>query len=258
MAIRAVDDQGNVGLPASAEYNPGAPLPALGRCVQAPAKKTGEWHGAHCVGYAHGKGSYNFLPGPGAAKKLTGKLGALTLETVGHAKITCQSGTGQGEYASSKGLTITLTLSGCERPSSHQSCQSVGSPNGQIVTSALEGELGFITSGLKIVVGLDLKHEPALATFECTTTGLPGKEVVAIEGSAIGPIKVIDSMVSGFTVAFKATAGKQSPEQFEGAAKDTLVTSIVGGAAEQAGLTATLTLTNEEPLEIKAKTRGGK
>ena len=33
--IRAIDDQGNIGLPASAEYNPGAPLPALGRCVKA-------------------------------------------------------------------------------------------------------------------------------------------------------------------------------------------------------------------------------
>ena len=64
VAIRAVDDQGNVGLPASAEYNPGAPLPALGRCVHAAAKNTGEWHGAHCVGFAHGKGSYNFLAGP--------------------------------------------------------------------------------------------------------------------------------------------------------------------------------------------------
>jgi len=258
VAIRAVDDQGNVGLPVSAEYNPGAPLPALGRCVKAAVKKTGEWRGPHCVGFAHGKGPYNFLPGPGAAKHLTGNIGGLTLETVGHAKISCQKGTGQGEYTSSKGLTITLTLSGCERPSTNQPCQSVGSPNGQIATSALEGELGFITSGAKTVVGLDLKHEPALANFECATTGLPGKEVVAIEGSAIGPIKVIDSMVSGFTVAFKATAGKQSPEKFEGAAKDTLLTSVVGGTSEQTGLTATLTLTNEERLEIKAKTRSGK
>ena len=48
---------------------------------------------------------------------------------------------------------------------------------------------------------------------------------------------------------------KQSPEQFEGGANDTLTTAIVGGATEATGLTATLTLANEEPLEIKAKTR---
>ena len=126
-----------------------------------------------------------------------------------------------------------------------------------ITTNALEGEYGFISSGTKLSAGLDLKHEPALATFECTTAALPGRELVNLEGSVIGPIKTIDSMVSGFTVTYKATAGKQAPEHFEGAAKDTLVTSITGGASEQTGLSATLTLTNEERLEIKAKTRAG-
>ncbi len=258
VAIRAVDDQGNVGLPASAEYNPGAPLPALGRCVKAAVKKTGEWRGAHCVGFAHGKGADNFLPGPGAANKFTGHLGAVTLETVGQAKIACSSGSAQGEYTGSKTLAATITLAGCERPSTHEPCQSVGGASGQIATNALEGEYGFISSARKLSVGLDLRHEPALATFECTTAALPGKELVNLEGSVIGSIKKFDSMVSAFTVTYKATAGKQLPEAFEGAAKDTLVTSVVGGSAEQTGLTATLTLTNEERLEIKAKTRGGK
>jgi len=49
------------------------------------------------------------------------------------------------------------------------------------------------------------------------------------KASAIGPIKKIDAMVPGFTVSDKATTGKQVPEQFEGAAKDTLTTAIVGG-----------------------------
>jgi hypothetical protein len=255
VAIRAVDDQGNVGLPASTEYNPGAPLPSLGRCVKASPPKTGEWIYARCVGYAHGKGAYNFLPGPGAQRKLTGQLGAITLETTGRAKITCASGTSSGEYTGSKTLTMTLALSGCERPSTHQPCQSVGSASHQIVTGALEGELGFITSGAKISVGLDLEHEPALATFECATTAAPGKELINLTGSVIGPIKKIDSMVPGFTVTYKQAAGRQVPEAFEGGAKDTLVTSIVGGSSEQTGLSATLTITNEEALEIKAKTR---
>jgi hypothetical protein len=258
VAIRAVDDQANIGLPASAEYNPGASLPALGRCVKAAVKKTGEWRGAQCVGFAHGKGADNFLPGPGAHNKLTGQLGAVTLETVGKAKITCSSGSAQGEYTGSKTLTATITLSGCERPSSHEPCQSIAGSSGQIVTNALEGEYGFITSGRKISVGLDLKHEPALATFECTTAALPGKELVKLEGSVIGPIKKIDSMVSSFTVTYKATAGKQLPEAFEDGAKDTLVSAVVAGSSEQTGLTATLTLTNEERVEIKAKTRAGK
>jgi hypothetical protein len=258
VAIRAIDDQGNIGLPAEAEYNPGAPLPALGRCVKAAVKKTGEWHGNHCLGYEHGKGNWNFLPGPGAANKLKGSLGAITLETVGKAKITCSSGTGTGEYSGSQKLTITLTLSGCERTSSHEPCQSLGGTSGQIVTNALEGRYGFISRAKPLSVGVDLSREGALASFECTTAALPGKELVSLEGSVIGPIKKIDSMVSTFTVTYKQSAGHQSPEAFEGAAKDTLVTAITGGSSEQTGLVATLTLTNEEKLEVKAKTRAGK
>ncbi|MHB8235784.1 MAG: hypothetical protein ACYDHT_14125, partial [Solirubrobacteraceae bacterium] len=258
VGIRAIDDQGNVGLPASAEFNPGAPLPALGRCVKATVARTGEWRGAHCMGFAHGKGAYNFLPGPGAAGKLKGSLGPIVLETVGKAKITCSSGTGAGEYSGSQKLMITLVLSGCERASTHEPCQSVGSGSGQVTTNALEGRYGFISRVKPLSVGVDLSREGALATFECTTAALPGKELVSLEGSVIGPVKKIDSMVSSFTVTDKATAGKQAPEAFEGQNKDTLVTAITGGSSEQAGLTATLALSNEEPLEIKAKTRAGK
>jgi hypothetical protein len=74
----------------------------------------------------------------------------------------------------------------------------------------------------------------------------------------IGRLKKIDSMVSAFTVSYKATGGRQIPEAFEGQAKDTLITAITAGASEQTGLTATLSIANEERLEIKAKTRAGK
>jgi hypothetical protein len=252
VAIRAVDDQGNVGLPASTEYNPGAPLPSLGRCVKATVKKTGEWQGARCVGFAHGKGAYNFLPGPGAAPKLAGRLGVTTLETTGKAKITCSSGTSSGEYTAAKTLTMTLTLSGCERASNHQPCQSVGGASGQIVTNALEGTLGFINIA-KPSVGLDLARQPALATFECTAPGLPGKELLTVEGSVIGQIAKLDEMVAGFTITYAGRAGRQVPEAFEGGATDTLLTSTVGGASEPSALTSTVTVSDEEPLEIKAK-----
>ena len=44
-----------------------------------------------------------------------------------------------------------------------------------------------------------------------------------------------------------------TPEPFEGGATDTLLMSTVGGASEPSALTSTLTLSDEEPLEIKAK-----
>jgi hypothetical protein len=206
------------------------------------------------MGYAHGKGTYNFLPGPGTAPKLSGHLGATTLETTGKAKISCSSGSSVGEYTGAKTLTMTLTLGGCERASNHQACQSVGGASGQIVTNALEGTLGFINIA-KPSVGLDLAREPALASFECTAPGLPGKELLTVEGSVIGQIGKIDEMVSGFTITFTGRAGRQIPEAFEGGPTDTLLTSTVGGAAEPSALTSALTVSDEEPLEVKAKTR---
>src|SRR5207253_10104988 len=63
VAIRAIDEQGNIGLPAVAEFNSGAALPAIGRCVHAAARRTGEWIGSKCTDEAHGTGEYNFLAG---------------------------------------------------------------------------------------------------------------------------------------------------------------------------------------------------
>src|SRR6478752_4341919 len=60
VAIRAIDDQGNIGLPAVAEFNSGVALPAIGRCVPASPAHTGEWVGAKCTVEAHGHGKYNF------------------------------------------------------------------------------------------------------------------------------------------------------------------------------------------------------
>jgi hypothetical protein len=58
----------------------------------------------------------------------------------------------------------------------------------------------------------------------------------------------LDKMASSFTLAYKATSGRQIPEAFEGVVKDTL---LLGG--EQAGLTGSESISDEEALEIKAK-----
>jgi hypothetical protein len=58
-------------------------------------------------------------------------------------------------------------------------------------------------------------------------------------------------MATTFALGLKATNGKQSPERFEGGVKETL-SFVTAGVEEQAGLTTSITLTNEESLEIKA------
>jgi hypothetical protein len=255
VAVRAVDEQGNVGLPALAEDNPGPALPALGRCVKA-VKGTGEYEGGRCLTDAHGKGNFNWLAGPGARARFTGRLGAVTLETTGAKKVVCASGTSVGEYTGGKTQTVTLTLAGCERPTSHSACQSIGAASGQILTNALEGELAFISGGAKPLVGLDLKREPALATFECASAAPGGREALQLEGSVIGSVVKTDAMTTQFTQTYAQSAGRQRYEQFEGALRDTLTTTAIAGlesASEQTGLGTSALVTNEEPLEIKAK-----
>jgi Subtilase family len=253
VAIRAIDEQGNIGLPAVAEFNSGPPLPAIGRCVVVPSG--GEYKGPKCNVEAHGKGIYNWLSGPGAKKKFAGHLTAVTLETVGKAKVTCSAGSSAGEYTGGKTETLTLTLTGCKRAGG-EACQSVAAGAGEIVTSALEGEVGFISgrSSKTPVVGLDFKHEPTLIAAECGS-GV-SKTLLTVEGSAIGAVTVTGKMTLESTLKYKASSGIQAPEQFEAGIKDTLLMTFVTGAektAEQAGLTTTAKDLSEELMEIKAK-----
>ena len=241
-----------------------AVLPQIGRCKKVtPVKENGKrvFHGRYenskCVlenplplGSTVGK--YEWFPGPGPNNKFSGSSRKVTLETVGHQAITCLGSTNSGEYTGEKTATATLTLTGCKRPATGEACQSSGAGAGEIVTSPLSGELGFIEDfyegeeTLHVSVGLDLKHSPTLLTAQC------GANEVAITGSVIVPLKV-DAMVKSFTAKFAAPGGKQVPEAFEEGSTDVL-SSNLGGSAEQTGLTASEKLVNQEPIEIKAAT----
>jgi hypothetical protein len=250
VAIRAVDDQGNVGLPALATFSRGPALPSLGRCVKVGAG--GDFSGATCIGEVAGTGKYEWSAGAGAAKKITMQLGSVELDG-SRAKITCSAGEATGEVQGARTLSATLTLTGCERASSHATCQSA-TASGEIVTTELEGELGFITGGTKPAVGLDLRHAPSIATFSCSSAA--GIEAVTLEGSVIARIAPIDRAASTFTLRYKARAGRQVPEAFEEGLNDTLVAQTLVGletTSEESVLLATATLSSEEPLEIKAK-----
>ncbi|MDQ6810786.1 MAG: hypothetical protein M3Z95_02660, partial [Actinomycetota bacterium] len=249
IGLRAIDPAGNISYPAAVANQLG--LPNLGRCV-AVTPGTGEWNDGHCETPAFGRGKDNWLAGPGALNHFTGQLSAVTLETVGKAKLTCTAGSSRGEYTPLGSLTQTVTLTGCERPAGHQACQSSAAASGEIVTNRLEGEIGFITGGETPTVGLALSSPLGLASFECA-----GGELVSLEGSVIGQLKAgVGKMASIVPVAFKAKAGVQIPESFKGGSPQTLTTTTTAGSVkhtEQVGLTSTLTITNEEPLEIKVK-----
>ena len=143
---------------------------------------------------------------------------------------------------------MSLTFSGCEAAGGLSGqCQSDGAKAGEIKTNALEGRLGVIKAGTKPSIGWDLQaaSEADLATFEC------GEHVLSITGSVIAPVRTADKMTTSFKLKFKASKGKQAPERLEGGIKDTL-SILTGDAEEQAGLTMSDSIVNEEPLELKA------
>jgi hypothetical protein len=253
---------GNLESASAAAVKVQSELPEVGRCTKVEAIKEGKeklfkggFFDAGCIEESAAKeGKYEWAPGPGPSNKFTGKGTAATLETVGKAIVKCSGSTATGEYTGAKTATATVTFVGCTLAATKGSCHSSGAGTGEIVTSALEGELGFIKeeykeeSELLVSVGLDLKHAPSIATAEC----VGGKEAVVVEGSVIAPVTVLDKMAASSTLKYAQAAGVQTPEQFEVGAKDTLVASL-GAGPQQAGLATTEKLAYGEKLEIKAE-----
>ncbi len=92
--------------------------------------------------------------------------------------------------------------------------------------------------------------------FECgKTLGLGTK--VLVEGAFITSVKKpLEKMAEEFHQKYAAVHGKQTPEQLEGGAADTLTANFLTGleeTSEEAGYIAYEELIVEEPMEIKAK-----
>ena len=239
-------------------------LPEAGRCLAAPEEGAGGTrHGRYTTSTCTTKseadsGGYEWTPGlPGEAFSSSG--GPSTLETVGGIKLTCEAEAGTGEYTEARTEIVNITFTGCTSAPT-VSCQSEGAVAGEITLHALEGGLGFIRDQIKegrlfLSVGLDLEpsgSEPYVATFACGGV-LEGSDAqVLVRGSVIAPITPIDRMSPTASLRYTAARGQQRPEALEGAQADVLLTSLAGGAFEQSGLTATSTITDEEPVEIKA------
>ena len=82
VAIRAIDEQGNIGLPASAEVNSAPALPTLGRCVKVGSG--GAFTRANCIAESPGsQGAFEWMPGPGAKPKFSAPINQVILETTG-------------------------------------------------------------------------------------------------------------------------------------------------------------------------------
>jgi hypothetical protein len=223
------------------------PLPDIGRCVKTEGKPegktlvySGEFTNTGCTEIdveQHSK--YEWVPGPGPKAKfaLAGK--GLTLAAVGGTTVKCSGASSTGEYTGAKTQSLALTLTGCKL--GKVLCHSGTAAEGEVVTTALTGSLDFINEELG-QVGVDLKPTSGstIAAFEC------GGKASSVGGSVIVPISATGKMLKAFKLKASATAGKQAPEAFEEGPSHVL--SLDG---EQAGLTGSLTASNEESYEVR-------
>ena len=223
-------------------------LPEFGRCEKT-AKGSGAFSSAKCTAPKSG-GSFAWLPGTSAGAFTTQSTGSATLETVSKTTVTCSGESGTGEYTGARAIGgVLLRFTGCEGLS--QKCSSLGAAAGEIVSMPLAGavgveQLGYTPATNKIALDLEpVGGTGQVMEFTC------GASDVSVEGSVIAAVKA-DKMLSSQTLTFSASKGRQKPESFVGLPADVLAASFGGGAYEQAGLTAKLTETSEEPVEINS------
>jgi hypothetical protein len=219
--------------------------PELGRCEEVPAG-TGNFKDRGCQKAAKG-GRFDWSPGPGAGnEEFSSRAGSSTIETKRKVKITCKFATDFGRYTGPKEDTEVIAFRECTGFGGFP-CNSPGAPPGVMETTTLASVLGFIRSPKSVGVSLESSSTAPFLEVECHIPGVSFK--MAIVGSVIAPIKQVGKMSMAFTEKFKASKGKQKPEKFEGAPKDTL-TCVFESSSEPCGLSVTDTIKNIEPLEI--------
>jgi hypothetical protein len=225
-----------------------AAAPEYGRCVKS-TPKAGGYTTAGCLATdkEDNDGAFEWFPGPGPKPTFTSKGGVSSFETVTGRAIGCKTSAGIGTYTGAKTDSETLTFTGCEYLGAP--CQN-GLP-GEVVTKTLTSVLGIIKTTKSIEVGVSLEGPGGvIAEFACA-----GRRVVG-SGSVIVPLssKMSGKMLTTVTEKFAATKGKQKPEKFANEPKDTLTCSVFEGSvlleSSQCGFTNTVTVTNEEPIEV--------
>jgi hypothetical protein len=228
-------------------------LPEIGRCVRVAGVATHRYATAMCTTKSEDEstGKYEWEAGPGPNPGFTATAEASYLETVGKTTLKCRASRAKGEFTGPRTDIATITFIGCEYGSpTGVVCQTPGARAGEVVTSTLEGGIGYISGRgtAKPVVGMRLAPASGsqFASVECS--GI----TVTLSGSVIGTVAgAIDKMTLTTWLKLKAAKGKQVPEQLEDAAPSVL-NAEAGAEAEQAGLTTDESSTNEEPIEVKA------
>jgi hypothetical protein len=177
---------------------------------------------------------------------------AMTLETIGKFKVTCEADTNQGEVTGPATALLTITFTGCttgEGPSGG-SCQNVSS-SGEIVTNRVSGTLGYLNRK-HTAVGLDLSNPTGgpMVSFSCGED-----EQVEVSGSLIGRITPINKVVGPgghLTLKFVQREGHQAIKKLLGGPRDVTMTKNFFGPLEESGISSAELLAFGAPIEIVA------
>jgi hypothetical protein len=247
-----------MGIAASAAA---AAPPEWGQCQLSP-NHTGEFVGSRCTSKSpnHG-GAYEWVPEPSLKPGFTDVGEGISLETTGKRKVTCAGATQEGSYTGPKTEKTVLTLIGCTTKLGSETvqCRSNPAKEGELESTELVGEIGFVTLSGKKAVALDLKAASAASgVIFAYTCGSPtgGKSVAEkVEGSVLGHATPINGMVEEFKFTYTQSApGKQSIQSFEGGTKDVLSTTLVVGIeppiTEETSMKMKSVQTNAEKAEI--------
>jgi hypothetical protein len=160
-------------------------------------------------------------------------------------RIACGGVSASGQLSGAKSVAgVTIAFSECAAKG--VVCQSPLAAEGEIVSSALAGELGTV----KVVKGkakLGISLAPAEATpfasFDC------GEQSFVVSGSVIREVEP-NHLNKVEPVHYNQSQGVQNPTGFLEAPADVLASSIDGAPVEQTGLSLKALQKNEEVLEL--------
>jgi hypothetical protein len=229
--------------------------PEYGRCVKVPKiekKYNGAYTDKGCtIKSETSSGKYEWMPG-GVKLGQTSAGGKGTLQEVGKYAVGCESESSTGEYVGTKEARhVVVKFKGCHVPPFV--CASPGHPAGELETKELEGRVVWKNEA-KHEASVDLlptpekpgELEPKFIAFSC------GALTVVVRGSVLVPIEA-NKMASTFKLKFKEKNGFQEVKDYEEGGKlfeDILEANFEGKGWAKSGQTITVTVKNEEELEL--------
>jgi hypothetical protein len=187
----------------------------------------------------------------------TSTLGSSFLE-VNKERFTCTSGVSGGQTLLSTRMELAITYKGCENKTLG-ACTSPGASTGEIITSPLFGDLGYLKAK-STETGVDLSPQSAGVSwmeFTCAAINVVVGPAGGLD-TVIGKITPVNTLTTKFVLEFNCIPGeKQEYNKVLNKAGTTekegeLNAKIGSKPAMQACLTSTANLTFAKSLKIGA------